>query len=381
MKKILLSALALSGVIAVNAQSTQPIQPGHITDKALFDDFADGNAFVDGINEYSAEDVNFKGWNDETMAEDTGSGFKGMYWTEAEAKIETNNFVATKNRTGSAIEYTITQTEGAYEPVLVVFGNYSDGGVKTPYTIDLRSDANVSFSIENMSTTEEVRFAVQLQDVNENSLVFEGGVIGNEPNFWQYNIGFDQRGSRTDASIDSDNLAAGESQDFAYDFANAVEGCLVPDPDNNIYDKVLVNGQEGCDVTFDYSKVKAMTFTAVSSTNATAGATPGTGVAACKEFCPGQITDFKFSISNFKMGDQSLVPVFAKSAPSALKVFPNPSNGSVNFSEEVSNVTIFDANGTVVGEEIKASELNTSNYQAGTYMISTDQGNTKLIVE
>lgn len=70
-----------------------------------------------------------------------------------------------------------------------------------------------------------------------------------------------------------------------------------------------------------------------------------------------------------------------KATVASFTIFPNPSNGIVNFSKEVSNVVVYDATGNVVITEATATSLTTSSLEAGIYMVNTDQGSTKFIVE
>ena len=70
-----------------------------------------------------------------------------------------------------------------------------------------------------------------------------------------------------------------------------------------------------------------------------------------------------------------------KFSAASFTLFPNPSNGVVNFSKEVSNVVVYDATGNIVITEASATSLNTTSLEAGIYMINSNQGSTKFIVE
>lgn len=374
MKKTLLSILGLSAVLSLSAQSVQPIVINHIVDKACFDDFKDGSKFVDGDNEYSAIDPGKKSWKesgckDDAGSEDTATAYKGMYWTESNSTCLNNEFEAskTRNATDGSIDYLITQTEGAYEPFLMVFGAYSNAGVKKEYTIDLSADANVSFDIVNKGT-KSIRFQVQLQDVNGSSLVYDKGVIGNEGAFYLYQIGYVQGGEKISNFINNP-IPAGETKTFDYDFADAIEGCL----DN------VVGGQGACAEDFDYSKVKAITFTVVDDANT--GVEAGTGPATCKDYCPLAISEYPISIKNFKMGDITLLSISKNEEVASFSVYPNPISESATFSKEVTNVKVINSNGILVDSFDSATTINTANYKAGIYMINTDQGSVKVVVE
>lgn len=76
-----------------------------------------------------------------------------------------------------------------------------------------------------------------------------------------------------------------------------------------------------------------------------------------------------------------VVGLVNKTSKASFTLFPNPSNGVVNFSEEVSNVVVYDATGNIVITEATATTLNTASLEAGIYMVNTNQGSTKFIVE
>lgn len=345
MKKTLLSIASALAVMSLNAQ----VVPNHLGTKACFDDFVDGNADVPGNSEYSAL-TTLTGWDEVTKAPSaTEKAYRGMYWTEAKGEI--NGFYATKvrNAATNSIDYTITQNQGYYEPFLMVFGSYAEGTTKKEFTIDLSSDANVSFDVTN-GGDKAIKFTVQLQDINNKSLVYLPSVVG-EADEYKHNIGFSQG--------ETAPLAAGATKTFAFDFATAITGCQ---PGN------VVGGEGSCGTAFDLSKVKAITFTAVNDLN-----TPA--------YAPLTIADYKMSIKNFKMGNQATVGISKKSNVASFAVYPNPVSGTATFSEELTNVTVYDFTGNVVATEASASSLNTTDLQAGMYMISSDQGTTKIVVE
>ncbi len=340
MKKILLSAFALSLAFSMNAQYVT----GHLNAKAAYDDFQDGDQWTAGNNDYSHPVI---------VGPDT-TGYRGIFWTEATGTI--NGFKAAKTRTGTAIDYVITQTEGAYEPFLVVLGEIAS--VKN--TIDLSSDANVSFTVKNKGT-ETIRFIVQMQDINGTSLVYNPAVIGDEAMFYNHNIGYVQG--------DNSPLAPSDVQNFAFDFKTAIVGC----PNN------VVGGQGACTATFDYTKVTALTFTVVNSLNT--GANPGTGIAGCGGYCPLQITDYPVMISNFKMGKQISLSVSESKEQVSSNVFPNPTSDVANVTLNLNktanvNISVVDMFGRTVKEVANGNfssvnqSVNVSDLSQGVYTVS-----------
>ena len=82
---------------------------------------------------------------------------------------------------------------------------------------------------------------------------------------------------------------------------------------------------------------------------------------------------WNFLVSKF---NANTVTTFAKTdSNSALKMFPNPTSGQLNFSQKIDAVRIFDLHGALIMQSILDSEyLNLSGLSQGTYMIETFQG-------
>ena len=73
---------------------------------------------------------------------------------------------------------------------------------------------------------------------------------------------------------------------------------------------------------------------------------------------------------------------FSTNANASFEVFPNPANGDVvNFSKELNNVIVMNSLGTVVFEAASANDLNITSFENGMYILKSDEGSTKLIVE
>jgi hypothetical protein len=340
MKKLVLPLMLLVGSFTANAQYVS----GHLDSKAAYDDFQDGDQWTIGNNDYSHPVI---------VGSDT-TGYRGIFWTEATGTI--NGFKAAKTRTGTALDYVLTQTEGAYEPFLMVLGEIAS--VKN--TIDLSGDANVSFSVKNKGA-KTIRFIVQMQDINGTSLVYLPAVIGDEANFYKHNIGYVQG--------DNSPLDPDMSQDFAFDFKTAIVGC----PNN------VVGGQGACTATFDYTKVTALTFTVVNTDNT--GANPGTGIAGCANYCPLEITDYPIMISNFKMGNQISLSVSTIKDQVSSNVFPNPTSDVANVTLNLNktanvNISVVDMFGRTVKQVANGNfssvnqSVNVSDLSQGVYTVS-----------
>ncbi|MCX6180606.1 MAG: T9SS type A sorting domain-containing protein [Bacteroidetes bacterium] len=344
MKKILLSVLTLSLALAGSANAQAQVVVGHLNAIAGYDDFMDGSQYIVGNNDYS-----------HPVIVGTDTTYRGMYWTEAAGTI--NGFKAAKTRTGTAIDYLITQTEGAYEPFLMVFG---ENKTAVKFTMDLSSNAVVSFSVKNKGA-KTVRFQVQMQDINGTTLAYNPAVIGDEAAFYNHNIGYVQG--------DNAALAPGDIKDFSFDFKTAVVGCL-----GNV-----VGGQGACTTAFDYTKVTGVTFTVVDDANT--GALAGTGIATCGSYCPLAITDYPIMISNFKIGKQSSLSVSTVKQVGSYSVFPNPTSDFANVTlqlNEVSavNISVVDMFGRTVKQVVNGNfssvneMVNVSDLSQGVYTVN-----------
>jgi hypothetical protein len=84
-----------------------------------------------------------------------------------------------------------------------------------------------------------------------------------------------------------------------------------------------------------------------------------------------------------KIGDGVLLDVAdSKVSKESIEIYPNPvSNGIVNFSKELTNVSAINAFGEVVFSSSLAKELNVVNFSKGIYILKSDEGTTKFIVE
>lgn len=63
-------------------------------------------------------------------------------------------------------------------------------------------------------------------------------------------------------------------------------------------------------------------------------------------------------------------------------IYPNPASGGiVHFTKELSNIQVFDVLGNPVLEKTKGNSINTQNLSKGIYIISTDEGKYRLMVD
>ena len=77
----------------------------------------------------------------------------------------------------------------------------------------------------------------------------------------------------------------------------------------------------------------------------------------------------------------SIISGLTTTQSSSISSFPNPTSDVVTFSQELSNITVFDMKGNIVDTFVAAKAINVSNYQAGLYYISSAEYNTKVVVK
>lgn len=251
MKKVILTALALVSLQFSYAQEVAPPRAG-TSPKAIYDDFKDGNSNVLGVDEYSIVTT-------EQALEGTDPAYRGAFWS--------SNQFATVSRTGNGIlNYSVNQPANAYEPIVVVAGEYKSGLDTLPFTFDLSANSNISFSIKNAGTS-TIRVQVQPQDINNVSLAFYGEVLNEPANPWKFQIGFVQGVT--------EGLLPGATGIFSYNFANAIPAAASGYP----HDPTRI---------FDYTKVRLVGITVVDEALAA-------------------LTNYPIEITEFKMGDLTTI--------------------------------------------------------------------------
>lgn len=89
-----------------------------------------------------------------------------------------------------------------------------------------------------------------------------------------------------------------------------------------------------------------------------------------------------FLVSSIVIGDADVTGIFNAFETASFEIFPNPANGDVvNFSSELNNIIVMNSLGSVVFETASAKELNISSFENGMYILKSDEGSTKLVVE
>lgn len=357
MKKVLLSALVLGLGFGATAQNDVP----GLGTLGLWDDFKKADGYAKVTTETDKDDA-------------TKKAYQGIFWWQDTLTTD-NGFLSryAKNTTDGVLTYTLTQEDKAYEPFGVGFGEYKKDGNVKPFTVDLTTNAVVSFKLKNLGT-ETIEIKVAIQDINGKTLGFDNAFKTDEApdgDLYKYEIGYTGTGNYGTSAAESVSIVKNTEVDFSYDYkkANSSSYVLNPDSEFGCNDKVINEA-----TTFDYSKVKALTITVVNS----AGMAGGASDCWSKQ----GLTNYQVSIKNLKVGTPPQgTGLFDFSSNNAFEVYPNPASSEVTFGKRLTNVAVYNAQGILVETLTSASELNVSSYKAGVYFINASEGTARVLVK
>lgn len=266
----------------------------------------------------------------------------GIYvWGDKDAATSTDGYgvSSVRDTVNMELDMLITQAGGAYTPTGIGFGDTEGDGSGDAYTIDLSNDANVALTITNGGDS-TIKVRILLQDVNQNDIDSKPNALLGYDELYEISVGPNSTGTYTG------DHAGGKKAVYAPGFTG--------------YDSL----------SFDMSKVKAIMLTVIN------GNAPESN-----NYAPFPLVDYPVSIAKVKVG-ACPDPVGLSSAKGAsYDVYPNPASENVNFSQELNNVTVFDALGNVVATSSKSSDLNVSDYNTGIYFIKSNEGTTQFIVK
>ncbi len=84
-----------------------------------------------------------------------------------------------------------------------------------------------------------------------------------------------------------------------------------------------------------------------------------------------------------EFGDEvSLITSLADTDVTAsFQAFPNPATNQVQFSEELSNVSVYNLSGVLLESLNNANQIDVSTYENGIYFLNSDKGRIKMVVE
>lgn len=258
MHKIVLSFTISLSALSLNAQI-----PG-ISATAAYDDF-------NSVSDYKTQ-TNDKAWDEvQNAPSQTSFAYRGIFWPN------TNNYSRTRNGDGK-ITYKVTQAQAEWSALAISFGSYSNTTAnKTPYTIDLSNNANLSFTIKNAGDIRFLRVYVEVYDVKDTALTYMSGA--RQSDFYTWFLGFVEGNS---IPLENNTL-----KNYSIDLKTAVVG----EGEFNSTVSTLGNSK------FDYSKVKNVKIIIVQHEN--------TGFDG--NYQPLALVDYPVEISNFRLGDVSSV--------------------------------------------------------------------------
>ena len=258
----------------------------------------------------------------------------GIYWWGKE-QTGSNPDATNTDACYMANKYSLTRAGNNKLDVVVSQGNncWQPMGISTK--LNLSGNSTFSVSVTNTSAY-PLYFDLALVDVNKK-------VINCDANGDNFRIL---------------SLAAGATQVLSGDFAGGQH-------------KVWVGGSPTFTTGLDLSQVIEMDFTVV---NADQPESNGWG--------PLPITDAAFRFNYVKVGAVGGVGINDINGNNIISLYPNPSNATaVNFSQQLTNVNLYNTVGQLLLSSNSATKLDISTLSAGIYMLTSNEGMSKLIVE
>ena len=292
----------------------------------------------------SGRGISSTGFTDDfqTTAEIGDEELGVYYWGDDTPDVDNNFFGVTYDRdsANAKLSLSITQAFNEYTPTGLGFGDSNGDGTGTLKTIDLSSNATFSFDVTNEGDS-TVIFRIGLKD-NAGKTVDSYKIPDGEA--W---------GTAYLHSIEL-TVNSGETQTFSGDFA----GGVYADYTNGEY----VDG-------FDFTNVEAVIFTVVNGNN--------TGD---PDYQPYELKDYPVSFANLSVGD---CPTGLSNGLSqaGVSIYPNPAVSTLNISEELENVSVFNAQGIEVLTATKATQLNVETLESGVYVLKSDKGTSTFVVK
>ncbi|MCX6182579.1 MAG: T9SS type A sorting domain-containing protein [Bacteroidetes bacterium] len=256
----------------------------------------------------------------------------GIYWW---GKDQTGSNPDANNTDACymANKYALTRTGNHKLDVVVSQGNncWQPMGISTK--LDLSGNAKFEVSITNTSAY-PIYFDIALVDVNKKVINCDGD--GNNYNLL--------------------SIAAGETKLLKGDFKGG-QHKVWPGPS-------FTTG-------LDLSKVIEIDFTIVNADQPESN-----------EWGPLPITAATATINYVKIGAVGGVDINDVSGRNLVSVYPNPANADVvNFSQQLTNVNLYNTVGQLVLTNNATSKLDISTLSSGIYLLTSNEGVNKLIVE
>lgn len=287
-------------------------------------------------------------FNTDVEYNDPESG-RGVYWW-AEESTQT----ITRDSDNEQLLVEMTQALGMYTPFGVGFGDSNgEAAGGTPYTIDLSQNGTFSFDVKNIGT-ESIAVRVACIDVNDRLRDSSPGAT-EFGQIWQYQTQIIvQPGDSMTFEAGTPNSAGGgksNSGDFTLDVWGDYGTHII---------------RTDCDLT----KIKGINITVLNGEK-----DPDDGHAVA-------LTDGKFTISNFKVGNVAVGIGDHLSKKNEFTLFPNPTtDGQVTFGQLLTNVKVYTPQGVLLSSFGDARQVNLGDRMKGVYVIHSDQGYSRVVVE
>lgn len=328
MKKILLAGCALIASLTMNAQTPGLDAVGGFA----YDDFASAP--------YGDANGGLFWWGDSILNGGSNAGFQA---------------ILNRDTLGGKLDVQLTQAYNQFVPFGVGFGDSNGDGTGVAVTADFSANSDYMVSFTNNSDS-VINIRVTPQDVNLNEVDTDTAWGLDPANGWKYPIDVTVAAQGTATLMVGSTNSQGAVLSGNYVGASKADWSC-PTPPCQL--KVI-----------DLSKIKGFNIT-VTNKNQN----------AADNFAHWGLANVNLSITSFKIGKEVAVGLSAKTEKLAAEVFPNPANSKVNFSSELTDVVIFNAQGVVVKELASATEINVENFEAGIYFIKSNEGTTSLVVE
>ncbi len=271
----------------------------------------------------------------ETNPVDPNNPEGAYWWGKASTGTNPNNVNDPKNsnacylankyaytRTGNGkLDFTVSQGSECWEPF----------GLSTK--LNLSNNSKFEISITNTSSS-AIYFDMLLVDQNKK-------IVNCDANGANFSVA---------------SIAPNETKVFSGDFANGQHKSW-PGP----------NYSTG----LDYSKIIEIDFTVVSADQP-----------ENNNWGPVAISDYTFRLNYFKIGSVLSNNVEENFSAKTISIYPNPAeNGFVSFSQTLNNVNVYNNVGQVVYAAASTNRFDVSDFSSGLYLVSSNEGVSKLIVK
>lgn len=316
MKRILLSALALTSVYFAKAQCTANVNTLGFYDDVSTDAELGNDALGTGGGLYW--------WDEPTLGGDDNVNFQATRSTRSSA-------------TGAEV-YTVTQNYAEFVPFGIGFGDSNGDGSGTAYTIDLSGDATFSFTCKNNDPDSTIKIRIAIQDT-------DGDVI--------------------DTYSSADGVAWGDIWQHSIEWVVA-PGATVTCSGDFTGGYYANYGPNTADQNVDFTAIKGVNFTVINN-----------GQNVADNYNHWGFADVEIEIDNVKVGNCTATGLSLSESAVATTVAPNPTSGAavVSYPAQSGDVTVSVSD--LVGNEVAtasgsatSTNIDASGLASGLYIVT-----------